>query len=326
LLRQNNQKSKATWRNFAAKKNFKFTAGFWGTDAKIEGDYEGYQLTLEAVREAQTKEIRTRLTLRPYTPVLPVTPTTAQEERQLAAHLRTLTSATIPSKKKGQLKFGPELQTVSYEEVGFEIDTEYLASLLKPLGSLLEIYLQVDALNGQTILELHRLAAQEKNQLAAGLLQYIGQETTHRFQSRANRLLCPHCLTRFGKHQVHLSWFNPITYYGCRTCHQSRDIIEWPGQVIAVLDRSMSDEQTRQGQRLGVNWLNRRSLFDFDGVYINQASDEEVERFAVQVGNDTDALRREKYAHMVCLVSPQATFSENSLRILQRTFNEVMRQ
>jgi hypothetical protein len=48
LLRQNNQKSKATWRNFAARKNFKFTAGFWGTDAKIEGDYQGYQLTLEA--------------------------------------------------------------------------------------------------------------------------------------------------------------------------------------------------------------------------------------------------------------------------------------
>jgi hypothetical protein len=31
-------------------------------------------------------------------------------------------------------------------------------------------------------------------------------------------------------------------------------------------------------------------LFDFDRVEIQQATDEEVERFAVQVGNDTDEL------------------------------------
>lgn len=47
------------------------------------------------------------------------------------------------------------------------------------------------------------------------------------------------------------------------------------------------------------------------------------ERFAVQVGNDTDPVRRPTYAQMRCLVSPECGLSENTMRILQRTFGRV---
>jgi hypothetical protein len=70
----------------------------------------------------------------------------------------------------------------------------------------------------------------------------------------------------------------------------------------------------------------RQQLFDFDRVEIIQATDEEVERFAMQVGNDTDPVRQPRYAQMHCLIAPDCRLSENSLRILRNFFGEVERQ
>ena len=43
---------------------------------------------------------------------------------------------------------------------------------------------------------------------------------------------------------------------------------------------------------LRVNWLTYFQPFDFVQVEIHNASDEDVERFAVQMGNDTDPIRQ----------------------------------
>lgn len=75
-----------------------------------------------------------------------------------------------------------------------------------------------------------------------------------------------------------------------------------------------------------INWLARRALFDFDWVEIVQATDEDVERFAMQVGNDTDPFRRPRYPNMHCVIGPDCNLSENTLRILHRTFGEVKRR
>jgi hypothetical protein len=53
---------------------------------------------------------------------------------------------------------------------------------------------------------------------------------------------------------------------------------------------------------------------------IIHASDEEVERFAVQVGNDTDPVRQARYPKTVCTLNPDNDLSENTRRILVRTF------
>ena len=52
----------------------------------------------------------------------------------------------------------------------------------------------------------------------------------------------------------------------------------------------------------GVNLDGNSTLFDFDEIEIKDATDEEVERFIVQVGNDTDAWRLERYSKVVCTV------------------------
>jgi hypothetical protein len=79
----------------------------------------------------------------------------------------------------------------------------------------------------------------------------------------------------------------------------------------------------QQDQIVRVNWLSRRDLFDFDQIEIINASDEEVERFAIQVGNDTHPLRQPRYKEMDCLVAKDCRLSQNSLRVLQRTFGQV---
>jgi hypothetical protein len=115
-----------------------------------------------------------------------------------------------------------------------------------------------------------------------------------------------------------------MTYYGCRTCGQSRQFLYCPQGVIAVLGTVSSvSAQNQHDGLLRVNWLTRRTLFDFKQVEIIQATDEDVERFAVQVGNDTDPVRQPHYAQMQCFIAPQCQLSENSPRVLQIMFGQV---
>jgi hypothetical protein len=71
------------------------------------------------------------------------------------------------------------------------------------------------------------------------------------------------------------------------------------------------------------NRLYVRYRFDFDKVEIVSATDEEVERFAVKVGNDTDPFRQPHYKTMRCLVAESCNLSKNSIRVLQQMFGEV---
>jgi HEAT repeat protein len=125
-------------------------------------------------------------------------------------------------------------------------------------------------------------------------------------------MLCTGCLVRPGK--------NPPA---CRACRRAAKLVFEVQQVVAVLDQKWSEEQTSAGGVVRGNWLVRRRLFDFDRVAILAAADEEVERFAIQVGNDTDEWRRKRYKRMVCAVARQCALSENTLRILRSTFGEV---
>ena len=95
-------------------------------------------------------------------------------------------------------------------------------------------------------------------------------------------------------------------------------------EVVAVLDVGWTVEtQNQEENLLRVNWLQRQELFDFDWVEIIQATDEDVEDFAMQVGNDTDDWRTSRYRQMRCLISADCKLSENTMRILRDLFGEV---
>jgi hypothetical protein len=181
------------------------------------------------------------------------------------------------------------------------------------------------ALGGEAAAALKTLAADTAGSLqpvAIWLLASIEQDTIRRLARRSHSILCPRCLVRFGAHALSPLWGISFTCYGCRVCGQSREFLDCP-QVVAVLDTGWSEEQRRQKNSLRVNWLLHRSLFDFDQVEIIQATDEDVERFVIQVGNDTDPFRRPRYGQIQCVIGPDCRLAENTLRILRRTFERV---
>jgi len=95
--------------------------------------------------------------------------------------------------------------------------------------------------------------------------------------------------------------------------------------VVAVLDAGWSGETDRvENGPVRVNWLARQSLFDFDRVEIVRASDKEVQQFVSQVSDDIDEWRRSGYRQMECVVGPDCQLSENSMKLLQSTFGEVV--
>ncbi|MEM7346906.1 MAG: hypothetical protein AAF485_21920, partial [Chloroflexota bacterium] len=156
--------------------------------------------------------------------------------------------------------------------------------------------------------------------LASQLLYDIQRETKYRLGQSPDYHYCLTCLYLCDARTISRS--SSLVYYGCRLCGQSRNI--FTGKLIAILDNETILEQRREGQTLWVNWLIDRRLFDFSAVRIEQATDEEVERFIVQIGNDTDAKRQKRYAQIECRVSADCELSENSHRLLQKTFGEVV--
>jgi len=227
----------------------------------------------------------------------------------------------VDSQLKGEVK--ANIWQLGYEQAGIETDIKRLEAVLDVLSELADIYPTAVALGGEAVPVLHSIATNpgKLSDVATQWLYDIGNTTQRRLKARAGKLLCPNCLARFAAHKVNLSWLNSMTYYGCRVCGQSRNVLEV--QSVVVLDRQMQTTQRQKGGTLYANWFNRTALFDFDAVAIVRASDEDVERFALQVGNDTDELRASRYQAMRCVISPDCELSVNSWRILERMFGRV---
>lgn len=176
----------------------------------------------------------------------------------------------------------------------------------------------------ESLLELCRIGSSEEQSLAVWLILSICKETEERLAKEADNLLCSHCVTRCIPLEIELPQEGKVEYYGCRICHQSIDFQMWPEQgVVAVLDRRTRKEKIKAKDQIRVNWLTWRKLFDFDCVEVIEATDEDVERFAVQVGNDTNERQDSRYEKMVCTVSSNCDLSENTMRVLGHTFGSV---
>ena len=182
-------------------------------------------------------------------------------------------------------------------------------------------------LGGEAVPELQKIVEDETDSLretSLRLIDGIGERTMKWLGDQVDRHICARCLTHFEKHRVRLSHFKTVEYCGCRVCHQSRNYLTVKGQVIACLDSKSKSLPEQRDSNLVVNWLEQGQLFDFDAVEIRRAGDEEVERFAVQVQNDTDPWRDPGYRKMTCAVHKSCKLSDNTIRILEQTFGKVM--
>ena len=179
-------------------------------------------------------------------------------------------------------------------------------------------------LGDEIITPLIRVATNPTSPLqsvAIWILDSIEQETKKRLSTSSSNYLCPRCLSSVGSITI-TAQDAAFTYYGCRICGQSRDFLE-VDNVTAVLDKNWNEPRLLEGDELRVNWLSYQKIFDFNRAEIIQADDQEVERFGVQIGNDTDSKRTTRYKQMTCWVNSACDLSPNTLRILERTFGTV---
>jgi hypothetical protein len=224
---------------------------------------------------------------------------------------------------KGSLTVAAGGQEIYYEQPGVEGDETYLQFLFDAFSDLLETYPKIVKLGGEAVPPLQALLADEAHpfhSVAPQLLEELAAATRQHWADRADRLRCSRCL---GSCQVFQLSLSSLTYYACPSCQQSQHFFPFTGPVIAVLDSMLAAERAERAGTLRINWLVRRTLFHFDAVEIVRANDEEVERFAVQIGNDTDPVRQPHYQTMSCRVAPSCDLNENTWRILERTFGAV---
>lgn len=320
----NNQKKMERWRDLAAKHKLRFQPGNLFSSTSVSGYYHGHRVELDSYSPRHqgdtTRLVLSTKRLQPgqISPGQAQQPDKAFSRQDLIEKLRQL---RVNSQLRGNVK--ANIWQLSYEQLGIETDIKHLETVLDVLCQLADIYPAAVALGGEAVPVLHSIATNpgKLSDVATQWLYDIGNTTQRRLKVRAGKLLCPDCLARFGAHKVQLSWLSSVTYYGCRVCGQSRNVLE--ARSIVVLDRHMQTAQLQKRGTLYTNWFSRPTLFDFDAVAIVRAGDEDVERFALQVGNDMDELRTSRYQDMRCVVSPDCGLSANSWRILERMFGQV---
>jgi predicted Zn finger-like uncharacterized protein len=330
------------WRLFAKEHGFIFTPGKVLEEVRVSGLYDGCHFGMMAFRRdwEQKDSVYTRLEL-----ARPAGHQNTEADRPQSIHLNKdkLVSLFNPSRSNMRLKGIVETTArgakLTYTHKDLITSRGYLEFTLNALRDLIYAYPHLVTLGGEAISALQPIAAnkeyflqtilaqspQDRNHplqlVAAQLLQDAAEYTTH-LRDPMPYLVCKQCLVHCASHQIEVLGLGTVTFYGCQNCYQSRDFFE-ADAVIAVLN-NQNLQQIHQRQRiLRINWLVRRALFDFDTVEILQANDEDVERFAVQVGNDTDPIRKPRYEEMRCLVSKDCGLSDNSLRILRHTFGSV---
>lgn len=322
---------KQAWKNFATSNGFNFDKGNFFRKATITGNYQGYDFEIDTYLKPEILLLLSmsikgpaKLDYSPYTRIkLAIQPlligTFFSEPKNVREIVKKLKPKTF---FRGQIVAKPGQLGLFYEHKGFEFDEYYLLSVLQTLSELADVYVILLALGGEIVpilLQTFVVGTETLQPIIIQLLSEIEQKTTE-LKQQASTLICPKCLVHYGTHTINLPQ-HTLNFYGCRVCSQSRTYLR--ARVVATLDKGMTTEQIQRNGLLRVNWLVRRALFDFDEVQIINATDEEVERFAVQVGNDTDLTRKPRYKHMRCKLGLTCQLTENTLRILHRTFGEV---
>ncbi|MCP4369758.1 MAG: hypothetical protein GY797_16840 [Deltaproteobacteria bacterium] len=312
------------WQKLAKRNNLTFIPGNTFVGAQVVGNYRGRHLTLKTSKKnyGRKREIYTQIVLS----------STARQRNDKSVNsvmtrddmINLLTPNELSVGLWERLDVDPAGQEILYEKPGIETNLNHLLFLFDWVSDISDNYSAIVSLGGAAVQYLYKLAARDSRlrPLSTRLLSDIARETTSRLGKQSSKFCCSSCLARCKEHRIQLNWYKPLTYYGCRICGESREVFEEP-TIIAVLDNQLEKELSYDSDALRVNWIMRRTLFDFDEVEIRQASDEEIERFAVQVGNDTDLGRKPYYKQMLCQISQICDLSENSIRILKKMFGRI---
>ncbi len=314
---------KQSWQKFAAQNNlrFRYLAGFTPR-VQLLGAYRDHRVKLKAAvfdKRAAVKLILSTNTLQSTlseTNTNTLTPDTVID-------LITMESA---DNDIARIKIEPAKKQLIYEADEILVNPQRLQYILDWLSNLAEQYKNIIALGGSLIPTLSTIAKDNESWFERRLAQHfifaIAEDTKIKLSNRIKDYICTNCLSWCGAHKAYSIWPEVTTYYGCRVCHQSQYFYHCE-KVVLILNQQMTLDLAQDDDTLLINWLSRRKPCDFEEVRIIDATDEDVERFVVQMSNDVDVVRRERLSKIPCRVSATHTLSENTLRILYRTFKQV---
>jgi hypothetical protein len=213
-------------------------------------------------------------------------------------------------------------RTSACNELGRAGDTRAIASLVP----------RVDDEDGNVrraaCFALHRLLRARITDRDS-LAQYL-DEAYDQAQGTARETFCTMCLCRASEVKLRLTLLRTCRYFACPKCGRAAvvgggEVLAGVKQVVAALDKAMHEPLVARNGTLTANWLACRSLFDFDSVEIVKAREIDVEKFCVQVRNDTHPDRKKRYKSMQCRVRNRLKLRENTLRNLSAAFGEVVR-
>ena len=310
-----------SWQALAQALNLEFVAGKHLETTSVSGTYNNHTVGLSAFRKDYPRGVlHTRLGLAANSLQAKTYPT-PQNVVLLMNQISETLEAEEPDHMKSKITGSG--QEIAYEQPGIETRAKSLLYLFDSFGPLLDAYPYMASLGGEAIVALKPVATDKTHRLKSLTGQWIEDiaRQTDQLQNHASQLVCQLCMVRCAAHKVELSTLNSVSFFGCRECFQSQDFYE-ADHIVAVLDTLM-DDVSQDGNTLRINWLRHGTLFDFDSVEIIRATDEDVERFIVQVGNDTLPARAATYKNMHCTLSDTYHLSENTLRILNKTFGHV---
>jgi hypothetical protein len=321
--RTNEKKSRrVSWERLAMVESLGLTLGFGNKGLYATKKFAGHNFHLESFQKGE--DIYSRITLVSEQPL--TRPAQSTFNLTDAMIEDALFGPAIYEVLTGRLEADPRAGLIWYEQLDSDMSEEHYQAAFKLLVQLGAAYPALVDRGGEGAVRLEEIAARNitPRPLIYALLKDIGRDTEARLGHQVDRLWCPRCLARFSSHQVRFAngfFANTVTYIGCRLCGQSQAY--HLGQVAAILDSQTDQAISESIGLVRVNWLALKQPFDFDRVEIRRASDEDVERFVMQIGNDTDSFRRPRYKTLRCVVSGENRLSENSLRLLRRAFGEV---
>ena len=283
------------------------------------GKHRGHDYVLETFLDS-TPSARAIEPQRLYTRVR-VAPVRAEVRDGIPGDRVARIVGRLPGRPGGVLAWDPATGILAYEEPGLECSEAEIEDLLDIACDLVEILPTIQALGGAALPFLDELAEHDAAEpVAYRWLEALAEESRARFGDDPRRFICPRCLVRFAPHVIDPPGRLAVIVHGCRACLANRDPLQ--GRVVAVLDAGEAEEVGTEGDEVRASWSLRRRLFDFDEVHVVVATDADVEQLAIQIENDA---HHDRERRVRCTVGPGSGITEAGMRILERTFEEVVR-
>lgn len=113
-----------------------------------------------------------------------------------------------------------------------------------------------------------------------------------------------------------------IEYLGCRKCKSTIFGVQAP-VVYLIIDRTMKTKMERFPDRIHLNHLALKQTVDFDHVHIGPCDSEDIRSLCIEIGNDTDPVRRKAYAKANCSIDAATSLNKDIYNLLSTHFRSV---